>query len=49
MCRLEKDQIPTGVDFFQKKASVFDPDQNTVELDDGTKVNFSFMFFIDHV
>lgn len=48
MCRLEKDQIPKGVDFFQKKASAFDPDQNTVELDDGKKVDFLFIF-IDYV
>ena len=42
MCRLEKDQIPKNVDFFQNKASVFDPDQNSVELDNGKKVYFKF-------
>jgi hypothetical protein len=39
MCKLEKDQIPKDVDFFNTKASAFYPDQNIVELADGKKVN----------
>ena len=38
MCRPQIDQIPKNVDFFQVKASDFDPDQNSVGLADGRKV-----------
>lgn len=39
MCKLEKDQIPKNVDYIASRATVFDPDQNIVQLDSGEKVN----------
>jgi len=49
MCRLQKDQIPKNVDFFNQKASIFDPEQNSVKLADGKKVNNILSFLFNNV
>lgn len=43
MCRPQIDQIPKNVDFFQVKASDFDPDQNSVGLADGQKIKYDYL------
>ncbi len=46
MCKLEKDQIPKNVDFFEYKASAFDPDENIVKLENhNISENDTFLYF----
>lgn len=39
----EENLIPKGVDWFKLKASSFDPDNNTVTLQDGKKIKYDYL------
>ncbi len=41
--RKEKDLMPNGIDWHQSNVVSFDPDNNSVELANGKKLNYDFM------
>lgn len=43
LMRDESSLIPSGVDWLKTKVSEFDPDNNSVTLADGKKLNYDYM------